>query len=126
MSLEIGLRRMLAESHGGELPVGSAIVVPTGASDIRWLVSAPTMRVPGPVPNTLNAFLAFRAALRAVVAHDSPITSVLCPGLATAIGRMPVERCARQMRFAYDIVLGGRPWPGTVAAIYASQTEMLR
>ena len=131
MSLEIGLRRLLADEHGGELPVGSAVIVQTGASDIPWMVSAPTMRVPGPVPNTLNAYLAFRAALRAVVAHNEagprrPIGSVLCPGLASAIGRMPAGRVARQMRFAYDVVLGGRRWPGTVAAILASQHELLR
>lgn len=131
MSLEVGLRRVLAEEHGGELAVGSAVIVRTGASDIPWMVSAPTMRVPGPVPNTLNAYLAFRAALRAVVAHNDtgprrPIGSVLCPGLASAIGRMPADRVARQMRFAYDVVLGGRRWPGTVAAIYESQRELLR
>lgn len=130
IGLEPSLRKLLAQEHGGELPVGSAVLVATGASDIPWMVSAPTMRVPGPVPNTLNAFLAFRAALRCVVAHNTSssgaISSVLCPGLATAIGKMPADRCARQMRFAYDIVLGGRPWPGTVATIYESHREMLR
>ena len=130
MGLEASLRRMLAEQHGGELPVGSAVLVQTGASDIPWMVSAPTMRVPGPVPNTLNAFLAFRAALRVVVSHNenasgARIGSVLCPGLASAIGGMPPGRCARQMRVAYDAVLGGRPWPGTAGMIYKTHAAML-
>jgi O-acetyl-ADP-ribose deacetylase (regulator of RNase III) len=70
------------------------------------------MRIPRDVSDTLNAYLAFRAALRAVLAHnesDQPrIDTVLCPGLGTAVGRMPVERCARQMRAAWDRVLGGQ------------------
>ena len=49
------------------------------------------MRVPRDVADTLNAYLAFRAALRAVIAHNAsdraPIRTVLCPGLATAIGK---------------------------------------
>lgn len=130
MGLEASLRRLLQERHGGELPVGSAVLVQTGASGIRWMVSAPTMRVPGPVPNTLNAYLALRAALRAVVSHNAdtdrtPIASVLCPGLASAIGGMPPERCARQMRVAYDVALGGRPWPGTARMIYKTHAAML-
>ena len=30
------------------------------------------------------------------------IESVLCPGLGTAVGRMPYERCAYQMKVAYE------------------------
>lgn len=71
------------------------------------------MRVPGPVPDTVNAYLAFRAALRAVLAHNAAgrpqIRRVLCPGLATTTGRMPVGRCAAQMRAAWDTVLGEGP-----------------
>lgn len=130
MGLEASLRRMLKEQHGGELPVGAAVLVQTGASRIPWMVSAPTMRIPGPVPNTLNAYLAFRGALRAVVSHNAdtnrtPIASVLCPGLASAIGGMPPNRCARQMRVAYDVALGGRPWPGTARMIYETHAAML-
>ena len=32
---------------------------------IRWLISAPTMRVPQEVDNTVNAFLAFKAVILA-------------------------------------------------------------
>jgi hypothetical protein len=65
------------------------------------------------VPDTANAYLALRAALRAVLAHNAaghrPIRRVLCPGLATTTGRMPVARCAAQMRAAWDNVLGDGP-----------------
>lgn len=108
--LEQRLQALLAAEYGGELPVGCAVIVETGSAEIPWCISAPTMRVPEAVPDTANAYLAFRAALRAVLAHNAagrpPIRRVLCPGLATTTGRMPVGRCAAQMRAAWDNVLG--------------------
>lgn len=112
--LQQRLQVAIAHEYGGELPIGMALVVPTEHADIPWCISAPTMRLPSLVPDTVNAYLAFRAALRAVLAHNasgrSPIRSVLCPGLGTAVGRMPVGRCARQMRKAWDRVLGDDRW----------------
>lgn len=122
----------IAGPFGGELPVGAAVIVPTGNREIPWCISAPTMRVPLDVSGTANAYLAFRAALRAVVAHNASgagrIGSVLCPGLATAVGKMPVERCARQMRVAWDRVLGAeRGWmPRSVGAAMADEIELVR
>ncbi|MDY7227956.1 macro domain-containing protein [Hyalangium rubrum] len=108
------LRALLAEQHGGELPVGQAVIVPTGHRDIPWCISAPTMRVPTDVSETVNAYLAMRAALLAVLAHNrtkaAPIRTVLCPGLGTAVGRMPPNRCARQMREAWVRTVVGKPF----------------
>lgn len=114
--LQDTLQSAIETDLGSELHVGQAAIVPTGHSTIPWCISAPTMRVPGDVATTVNAYLAFRAALIAVLDHNNtgkpPITSILCPGLATAVGRMPVDRCARQMRAAWDRVLGpGPPFP---------------
>ncbi|MCX5744720.1 MAG: hypothetical protein NT062_19710 [Proteobacteria bacterium] len=56
-----------------------------------------------------------------------PIKRVLCPGLGTAIGRMPVGRCARQMRVAWDRVLGSRPaMPRSVRAAAEDERALLR
>jgi O-acetyl-ADP-ribose deacetylase (regulator of RNase III) len=111
--LQERLQALLAADHGGELPVGMAVIVSTGSPDIPWCISAPTMRTPGNVADTVNAYLAFGAALRAVIDHNArgqpTITRVLCPGLGTAVGMMPVARCARQMRAAWDRVVGGAP-----------------
>lgn len=55
------------------------------------------------------------------------ITSVLCPGLATVVGQMPVARCARQMRIAWERVLGNQPWvPRSVRAADEDDSELLR
>lgn len=36
---------------------------------------------------------------------EDPIRTILCPGLGTAVGRMPYLRCAVQMRKAFDAVM---------------------
>ena len=128
---------------------GSAVVIPAYPEDqdlsqmevsgnegkpIRYLVSAPTMRIPTDVSKTVNSYLAFRAILRAgqpklceseqlhysyaffsfdaVKEHnlqspDKAIKTVLCPGLGTAVGCMPVLTCATQMAVAYRSVMFG-------------------
>ncbi len=118
--LQRELQVVIDRDFAGELCVGQATIVPTGHPDLPWCISAPTMRVPTDVAETVNAYLAFRAALLAVVAHNASgqpsISTVLCPGLGTSVGRMPVERCARQMRAAWDRVLGpGQPFPAHLA-----------
>jgi len=120
--LQKRLQKELADKHYGELPVGQAVIVPTEHEDIPWLVSAPTMRIPMFVSSTPNAYLAFRAALIAIKKHNDRIQhqeemangpvggrieSVLCPGLGTAVGRMPFNVCAKQMFYAYMTVVKG-------------------
>jgi O-acetyl-ADP-ribose deacetylase (regulator of RNase III) len=105
--LQTRLQTHLKTDHDGELPVGQATIVETFDSDIPYLVSAPTMRVPMNVTNTVNAYLAFRAAIRAIKQHNreqpGTIRTVLCPGLCTAIGRMPPELAAMQMAAAFEV-----------------------
>lgn len=53
---------------------------------------------------TDHVYLAMKALLEAVQVfnQESPrIHTLLCPGLGTATGRMPVEEAARQMALAY-------------------------
>lgn len=129
--LQARLQRLLQEEHEGELPVGLAVIVETGDPRLPYLISAPTMRIPEDVSHTLNAYLAFRAALRAVERHNAAlpgsIRSVICPGLGTATGLMPAEICAKQMHAAYLQVIGGRPWQaGSVNDIINEHYRLLR
>jgi O-acetyl-ADP-ribose deacetylase (regulator of RNase III) len=109
--LETNLRAVLAERHYGELPVGQAVVLATGHEFIPFLVSAPTMRIPMSIGETVNVYLAFRAALITVLTHnantDAPISSLLVPGLGTGIGGVAPDRAARQMRLAYNAIVNG-------------------
>lgn len=105
------LREELWTKHNGELLVGQAEIVDmrkTISTDKRilervarmpYMISAPTMRVPMNVSHTVNAYLAFVAALR--IAKKNNINSILCPGLATSIGEMPYRTAACQMYEAW-------------------------
>lgn len=65
---------------------------------------------------TLNAYLAMRAALVAVVCRPPqapPIRRLAIPGLCTGVGGMHPGLAARQMRTAYDNVIGGE-WEAIV------------
>jgi O-acetyl-ADP-ribose deacetylase (regulator of RNase III) len=77
-----------------------------------FVVAAPTMRVPGSVRGSLNAYLSLRAALAALLRHNvggGPlIGSVAVPGLGTGVGGMDPDEAAEQMRAAYDSVVGGK------------------
>ncbi|MEM8563464.1 MAG: macro domain-containing protein [Pseudomonadota bacterium] len=110
--LEARVRKVLVQDHGGEIPVGCAIIVATGHDRIEYLISAPTMRIPMDVSATINAYLAFKAVLLEVKRFNSgdagKINSLLCPGLGTGEGRLPADRCARQMRRAWDVCVNDR------------------
>lgn len=108
------LQAEIATKYYGELPIGQAIVLKLNDPDYKYLISAPTMRVPMNVSGTVNAYLAFRAALISVLEHnrkqenkEDRIFSVLCPGLGTMIGKMPVMICAQQMYLAYRLIMKG-------------------
>ena len=89
------LQARIAEEYYGELPVGSAILIETNSNDIRYMISAPTMRVPIDIRGTFNPYFAFRAVLVSILRHNKTncndqINSVLCPGLGTLTGRINI------------------------------------
>jgi len=117
--LQEKLHKLIGQQHGGELLVGQAMIMPTGSSRFRYIIVAPTMRVPSNVSNTVNAYLAMRAILLAADAHnramqDRPaerIKSLAVPGLCTGTGKMPADRSAYQMWMAYrSIAMGDLEW----------------
>lgn len=128
--LQRRLQELIRTQFDGELPVGQAAIVETKDGRIPYLVSAPTMRLPMNVANTLNAYLAFRAVLQAVRDHNrrqpGTIRSILCPGLGTAVGRMPPRRCARQMLAAHRaVILVGPDYLGSIRRIFEVTAEMM-
>ncbi len=104
------VQNVIRKKHAGELLVGYAEIVATSHEKFPYLICAPTMRIPQNVESSVNAFLAMRAILLCVqrfnLANNDAVKSVAIPGLCTGVGKMPYERCARQMRAAYDLVHG--------------------
>lgn len=108
------LQAEISARHYGELPIGQAITIKLDDPDYKWLISAPTMRVPMNVSGSVNAYLAFRATLIAALDHNikqeekkDRIFSLLCPGLGTMVGKLPVLVCAQQMYLAYRLIIRG-------------------
>src|SRR5262249_23323188 len=88
------------------------LIVELPAQRFPFIVAAPTMRIPGSVAGSINAYLAMRAALVAVLKHNAksprPIRSLAVPGLATGVGGLSAAEAAEQMRAADDSVIGGK------------------
>jgi len=126
------IQKILRDKYWGELPVGCAVIVPTDDPEFPWCASAPTMRVPESVSNTLNAYHAFRAVRLAVERHNKDpraaehpnwtIKSILCPGLGTATGKLDYDLCARQMLCAYR----APDWPGDCSENFTTPWAMGR
>jgi O-acetyl-ADP-ribose deacetylase (regulator of RNase III) len=114
------LHGAIRDRHHGELVVGAAEIIETGDPQIPYLVAAPTMRVPMILQESVNAYLAARAALllvsRGVFGHGGrqgrpiadEVKAIAFPGLGTGVGRLGVNTCARQVRSAIDDVIHGK------------------
>lgn len=114
--VEERVRSAVLAYHGGELPVGEAVLVPTGVSRPYWLISAPTMREPGEqLPaDTVHPYLAARAVFRlwqdGRLDDGRPVREVISviglPGLGTGVGGVDPAVCARQVSAAWDELFG--------------------
>ena len=122
------LQNLIRTHHHGELVVGSAEIVETNDLRIPFVIAAPTMRVPMILTDTVNPYLAARAALLLVrygtfVAGplagepvSAAVASIAFPGLGTGVGRVGPATCARQVRAAIEeVVLGRGNYPRTWA-----------
>jgi O-acetyl-ADP-ribose deacetylase (regulator of RNase III) len=96
------VQKAIQRDFYGELPVGSAVLVrPAPKKPI--LIYAPTMRVPGNIGNTINAYLAMRAILIAAIREG--IRALACPTLGTGVGGLTPDDAADQMFQAYRLIV---------------------
>jgi len=79
-----------------ELLIGQAIVAPTGSDLVKWIIAAPTMRLPG-VTQQYCVYLAMRAAMYEALTFKA----VACPGLGTLTGRVHPTHAAEAMWHGY-------------------------
>lgn len=136
------LQQLIQTRHHGELVVGTADIVPTDHERIPYLIAAPTMRVPMILRDSVNPYLACRAALLLAkygtladgTAVSSVVQSIAIPGLGTGVGRVSPATCAHQIRTAIEDVLpGDAPFPSSWhdaqtrhQQLYASTTRDLQ
>jgi O-acetyl-ADP-ribose deacetylase (regulator of RNase III) len=119
------VRDGVATEFYGEMPVGQAMIVPTGDEIFRWLAYTPTMRFPRPIAAEL-VYDATRAALIEINRFnrdqmvkaldelgedddmdsiDPPlITSVAIPALGAHTGEVKPFAVAKMMRLAYESI----------------------
>lgn len=130
------LQKLIREYHYGELLVGNAEIVETD-SHIPFLIAAPTMRVPIILRDTVNPYLAARAAL-VLVKHgvfrggqfqgmpvSEVVESIAFPGLGTGVGQVSPAVCAHQVRRAIeDVILEQHPFPATWAEAQARHQKL--
>jgi O-acetyl-ADP-ribose deacetylase (regulator of RNase III) len=107
--VETDIQEVILNKYHGEMPIGSAEIINTNHTKWSYLIAAPTMRIPGNVAFTLNAYIAFRAILIAINSFNASkpkrsIKSLVCSGLGTGIGAMEPVKCAAQMRAAYKLI----------------------
>ena len=103
--LETRLQQQIAQNHHGELLVGAAELVATNDPALPWMIAAPTMRVPMVLTDSVNAYLATRAAL--LCAKRTGLENLAIPAMGTGVGQLSPAICAHQMRAAIDDVLLG-------------------
>ncbi|MEC3977983.1 macro domain-containing protein [Amycolatopsis sp. H20-H5] len=115
--VEQHVRSAVLAFHGGELPIGEALIVPTGETEPAWLISAPTMREPGErLPaDTVHPYLAARAVFQlwrdGRLDHGpvrGTVDTIAMPGLGTGVGGVAASTCARQVAAAWAEVFGAR------------------
>ncbi|MFH0175654.1 macro domain-containing protein [Streptomyces cacaoi] len=100
--IQLRVQRAIRDRFEGRLPVGSAVCVPSGAVNPRFLISTPTMEQSSQnVSETLNVALACAAAFQAIHLQnrESPgsIASVALVGMGAHTGRVPARVCANLM-----------------------------
>ncbi|GAA2404765.1 hypothetical protein GCM10010191_10620 [Actinomadura vinacea] len=100
--IQLRVQRAIRDRFDGRLPVGSAVCVPSGATNPKFLISTPTMEGSAQnVSETLNVALACAAAFQAIHMQNEraagSIESVALVGMGAATGRVSPRVCANLM-----------------------------
>ncbi len=106
--IQLRVLRAIRDGFAGSLPIGSAVCVPSGAANPKYLISTPTMtQSVQNVRETLNVALACAAAFQAIhrqnEAEPGSITSVALVGMGAATGKVPPQVCANLMWAGYTL-----------------------
>lgn len=115
------LQLSIKDKWYGELPIGCAQVVSTDHPNIPYLISAPTMRVPMNIRNTVNVYSAMIGILEATRGYET-IRTIAVPGLGTGCGGMNPDTMAFQISKALE----SREFPESWQEATQKHNEILR
>ncbi|MFE6935051.1 macro domain-containing protein [Streptomyces sp. NPDC057699] len=106
--IQLRVQRAIRDGFGGSLPVGSAVCVPSGAVNPKFLIPTPTMEGSSQnVSETPNVALACAAAFQAIHRQNreapGSIGSVALVGMGARTGRVPARVCANLMWTGYTL-----------------------
>lgn len=102
--------RHLFTASRHELLVGDAVSVGTNDDRIKYLISAPTMRVPMTLPpDTINPYLATRAAVGLAKRHK--LSVIAMPGMGAGCGNLRPLLVAHQMAVGIECGFAGEKMP---------------
>ncbi|WP_406272112.1 macro domain-containing protein [Nocardia sp. NBC_00881] len=106
--IQLRVQRAIRDQCAGRLPVGSAVCVPSGATNPKFLISTPTMETSAQnVSETLNVALACAAGFQAIHRQNNEapgsIESVALVGMGAETGRVPARVCANLMWTGYTL-----------------------
>ncbi|MGW0787166.1 macro domain-containing protein [Streptomyces sp. NPDC002911] len=106
--VQLRVQRAIRDGFEGNLPVGSAVCVPSGAANPKFLIPTPTMEGSSQnVSATLNVALACAAAFQAIHQQNKKapgsIESVALVGMGARTGRVPARVCANLMWTGYTL-----------------------
>ena len=131
------LQSVIRDKHHGELLIGAAEIVETDDVDIRFVIAAPTMRVPMILKDSVNPYLAARAVFILIQSGvfdagrfkgesiSKIVESVAFPGLGTGVGQVGFNTCAHQVRAAIDdVILKTGSFPTTWADAQARHQRL--
>jgi O-acetyl-ADP-ribose deacetylase (regulator of RNase III) len=126
--IEDDLRKIIGSEFNNELLVGQAISVKISDRPplvkYKYMIAAPTMRVPENVSHTINAYLAAKAAL--IEALRIGVDSIVFPGLGTGTGGLLPTDCAKQVDAAINCVLVKERIYDTPKDLYDEHDYMIR
>ncbi len=103
------LQHRIRDAFDGELLIGQATSIATGDPDFKWLISAPTMRVPMVIPDPNHVRMATRAAVREAVRLD--LGSIVIPGMGAGTGQVRPEWVACMMKAGIEDALFPKDFP---------------
>ena len=125
-SVQDDLQKKIVHEFNGELLVGQATAVeifyPPPLVKIKYMIAAPTMRVPEVISHTINVYLAAKAALMEAVKLG--MNSIIFPGMGTGTGQMKEVDCAKQVSVAIGDVLVSKDAYKLPTDLYDEQYRM--